>query len=100
MAEILPIFDKKFYTVSELTSEIKEELEDSFFDIWIVGETSNVTTPRSGHTYFTLKDKGASIRCVLFKGQKTLLNYNFKSGEEVLLRGRLTVYSIRGESNE
>lgn len=97
MAEILPIFDKKFYTVSELTSEIKEELEDSFFDVWVVGETSNVATPRSGHTYFTLKDKDASIRCVLFKGQKTLLNYDLKSGEEVLLRGRLTVYSIRGE---
>ncbi len=97
MAEILPIFDKKFYTVSELTSDIKEELEDSFFDFWVVGETSNVATPRSGHTYFTLKDKDASIRCVLFKGQKTLLNYDLKSGEEVLLRGRLTVYSIRGE---
>ncbi len=97
MAEILPILDKRFYTVSELTEEIKYLIEDEFFDIWIVGEVSNIATPMSGHTYFTLKDKKASIRAVLFKGQKSLINYNFKNGEEVLVRGRLSLYEPRGE---
>ncbi len=97
MAQILPILEKKFYTVSEITKEIKDILEDEFFDVWIIGEVSNVATPLSGHTYFTLKDKSASIRAVLFRGQKNLLNYNLKNGEEIIVRGRISLYEPRGE---
>ncbi len=95
--KVLPFFEKKFYTVSELTEEIKAILEDDFFDIKVIGEISNLSTPLSGHSYFTLKDKNASIRCVLFRSQKNLLNFNFKNGDEVLVRGRISVYSPRGE---
>jgi exodeoxyribonuclease VII large subunit len=97
MAQILPILEKKFYTVSEITEEIKNIIEDEFFDVWILGEVSNVVTPMSGHTYFTLKDKTASIKAVLFKTQKKLINYNIKNGEEIVVRGRISLYEPRGE---
>jgi len=95
--DILSQLEKKIFTVSDLTQNIKEILEDEFFDIWVSGEISNFTTPISGHSYFTLKDDKSQIRCVLFKYQKNLLEYKGKNGDEVLLRGRLTVYEKRGE---
>ena len=95
--KVLPFFEKNFYTVSELTEDIKAILENEFFDIRVVGEISNLSTPISGHSYFTLKDKNGAVKCVLFRSQKNLLNFNFKNGDEVLVRGRISVYSPRGE---
>jgi exodeoxyribonuclease VII large subunit len=75
---VLDLFEKNFLTVSELTFKIKNILEYEFFDVWVVGEISNLSTPLSGHTYFTLKDSKASIRCVLFRAQKNI-KYKIKN---------------------
>jgi len=91
--------EKKFYTVSELTSKIKNIIEDNFFDIFVVGEISNLSVPSSGHYYFTLKDSGSSIKAILFKSQKMLFNFNLKNGDKILVRGRLSLYEPRGEYN-
>jgi len=48
---------RRVFTVSELTANIKVLLEDRFPFIWICGEISNLRVPASGHFYFTLKDK-------------------------------------------
>jgi exodeoxyribonuclease VII large subunit len=95
--KVLPFFGKNFYTVTELTEDIKSLLENEYFDIKVVGEISNLSVPISGHSYFTLKDGNASIRCVLFRSQRALVNFDFKNGDEVLLRGRISVYAPRGE---
>ncbi len=91
------LIDKKTLTVSELTSQIKELLEDKFFDIYVVGEISNLSMPISGHIYFTLKDEYSAIKCVLFKFQKRLIDFQFKDGDKVIVRGRINVYEKRGE---
>lgn len=87
------------FSVSELTQGIKDILESKFPFVWVKGQISNYTVASSGHIYFTLKDEGACLDIVWFKGNqlgfsklKTLL----KDGQEVLCAGKLNVYPPRG----
>lgn len=84
-------------TVSELTQEIKDILEDRFPDIWVEGEISNLRIPPSGHIYFTLKDDFSQIRAVLFKMQARTLRFLPEDGLHVICRGRVSLYEKRGE---
>jgi len=85
------------YTVSSLTREIRERLESHFSLVWVSGEISNLRQPLSGHYYFTLKDAGAQLRAVLFKGNHQHMRFKPQEGSQFLCRGRLTVYEPRGE---
>jgi exodeoxyribonuclease VII large subunit len=87
----------QIYTVSGLTREIRQRLETGFPLVWVSGEISNLRQPSSGHFYFTLKDEGAQLRSVLFKGNHLHLRFKPQEGSQVLCRGRLTVYEPRGE---
>ena len=64
----------KYITVSQLTYALKRLIEDNFLleGVWIQGEISNFTAHSSGHFYFTLKDEGACVKCVMFKSQAYL----------------------------
>lgn len=84
-------------TVSQLTRSIKTLLESNLRFVKITGEISNLRTPFSGHSYFTLKDSSAQIRTVLFKQQKRFLDLVLEDGQEVICFGRITVYEPRGE---
>jgi len=85
------------YSVSGLTREIRERLETHFALVWVSGEVSNLRLPVSGHCYFTLKDAGAQLRGVLFRGNLQHLRYRPEEGRQILCRGRLTVYEARGD---
>ena len=84
-------------TVSELAMRIKAQLEDQFPAVWVEGEISNLRTPSSGHAYFTLKDDGAQLRCVLFRGRGRRVAFQPEDGMQVLAFGGLDVYVARGE---
>jgi exodeoxyribonuclease VII large subunit len=84
-------------TVSELAMRIKASLEDQFPAVWVEGEISNLRTPSSGHAYFTLKDDGAQLRCVLFRSRGRRLAFQPEDGMQVLAFGGLDVYLARGE---
>jgi len=88
---------KTILTVSQLTRSIKTILENGFRFVRISGEISNLKTPYSGHSYFTLKDGSAQIRGVLFKQQKRFVDLSLQDGQDVLCFGRITVYEPRGE---
>lgn len=83
-------------TVSELTGSIKTVLEESFRDVFVVGELSNVHRHGSGHVYFTLKDERAQLSAVMFRGNAASLFFRPVDGMEVICRGSLTVYEPRG----
>ena len=85
------------YTVSALTREIRDRLETYFSLVWVSGEISNLRQPLSGHYYFTLKDAGAQLKAVLFKGTHQHMRTKPQEGKQFLCRGRLTVYEPRGE---
>ncbi|TKB11096.1 exodeoxyribonuclease VII large subunit [Desulforhopalus sp. IMCC35007] len=89
--------DKTILTVSQLTTAIKNNLENEYRFVRISGEISNVKTPFSGHSYFTLKDANAQIRAVLFKQQKRFVALKLADGQDVVCFGRVTVYEPRGE---
>ena len=84
-------------TVSELTQEIKDILEDKFTDVWVEGEISNLRIPPSGHIYFTLKDESSQIRAVLFKMQARALRFAPEDGLHIVCRGRVSLYEKRGD---
>jgi exodeoxyribonuclease VII large subunit len=88
---------QEILTVSQLTQAIKNILETEYRWVRICGEISNLKTPFSGHSYFTLKDAGAQIRAVLFKQQKKFLDLALQDGQQVILFGRISVYEPRGE---
>lgn len=84
------------YTVSQLNSDIKLLLEDSFPFVWISGEISNCKMPGSGHLYFTLKDENSQISCVMFRGQNQKLKFDLESGLSITGLGRISLYEPRG----
>ena len=89
--------ERAVLTVSELATRIKAQLEDSFPAVWVEGEISNLRTPSSGHAYFTLKDDGAQLRCVLFRSRGRRVAFQPEDGMQVLAFGGLDVYLARGE---
>jgi len=92
-----PPADRDIYSVSRLNAEIRAVLEGSFPLVWVEGEISNLVTPRSGHSYFSLKDAHAQVRCALFRNRRQLLRFQPKDGDRVLLRARVSLYEARGE---
>ena len=84
-------------SVSELTSKLKDLIESNFSNIWIQGEISNFKHHSSGHMYFTLKDQGAELRCVMFRGFNQGIHFKPEDGMDVILKGKVTVYEPRGQ---
>lgn len=89
--------EKTILTVSRLTALLRGVLEDNFEQIWVEGEVSNLSLPSSGHLYFSLKDSGAQLRCVMFKGAAKNLKFRLTDGMSLIVRGRISVYDQRGE---
>jgi exodeoxyribonuclease VII large subunit len=89
--------DRLVFTVSELTLRLKAALEEAFPAVWVEGEISNLRTPGSGHSYFTLKDEGAQLSAVLFRGRGRRVRFDLEDGMQVLVFGGLDVYAARGQ---
>ncbi len=83
--------------VSELLREARTLLEGTFPRLWVEGEISNFSRPRSGHWYFTLKDEQAQLRCAMFRSDNRRLDFTPEDGMQVMVRGRLTLYEARGD---
>ncbi len=93
------LFSSIHLTVSQLTFHIRKQLENdpTLQDVWVEGEISNLSRPASGHIYFTLKDKNASLRCVMWKTDASRLRVNLQDGMAIEAHGRITVYEPAGQ---
>ncbi|MGB5445936.1 MAG: exodeoxyribonuclease VII large subunit [Psychromonas sp.] len=89
--------NKNIYSVSSLNRAAKVILETGLGVIWLSGEISNLTIAVSGHWYFTLKDHSAQVRCAMFKGNNQRSGFTPKHGQQVLVRGKLSLYEARGD---
>ncbi len=89
--------NRKVMTVSELNRLANQILTQSFPLFWVSGEVSNLTRASSGHWYFSLKDKTAQVRCVMFKGRNSYLDWVPKEGDKVEARCNVTLYEARGD---
>jgi exodeoxyribonuclease VII large subunit len=87
------------YSVSDLTAYIRAVLEsnENLIDIWVSGEISNLSQPKSGHIYFTLKDANASLRCVIWREQAWRLKGALRDGMSVEAHGSISVYEQGGQ---
>lgn len=88
---------QKILTVSELNRFARDILERSFPLFWINGEVSNFTRAASGHWYFSLKDAQAQIRCVMFRGRNSYLDWQPRDGDKIEARALATLYEARGD---
>lgn len=84
------------FSVTNLTSLIKEILEGTFSSITVEAEISGYRPNSSGHCYFTLKDENAQISAVMFRGRAAYLNFTPKDGMKVRCTGTISVYAQRG----
>jgi exodeoxyribonuclease VII large subunit len=85
------------FTVSELTRQIKLILETSLPALWVEGEICNFTWHSSGHMYFSLKDKNAQLRCVMWKSYNQHLFFTPGEGMQVQAQGKITLYEKNGQ---
>ncbi|PYS05756.1 MAG: exodeoxyribonuclease VII large subunit [Acidobacteria bacterium] len=90
-------FQRKIYSVSQLSIEIRDLLERRFIDVWVEGEISNFKTSAAGHLYFTLKDDRAQLPAVCFRNSARLLRFRPENGKLFRARGRVSTYEGRGE---
>jgi len=86
-------------TVSELTRQVKDTLGGTFSNILVQGEVASFTPHRSGHWYFALKDRGASLSCVMFRGANQRQAWRPRIGDEIVAVGQLDVYAPQGRYN-
>lgn len=89
--------ERHVFSVSELNLFAKNLLENTLPSLWLEGEISNLAQPRSGHIYLTLKDDNAQVRAAMFKGRNMRLRFRPSNGQQVLVKGRLSLYTPRGD---
>ncbi len=92
-------FEANVQSVTRLTEYLRNLLESDGFlqSVWVRGEISNLTKASSGHWYFTLKDAGAQLRCVMWRSSVARMSFVPREGDEIEARGRITIYDQRGE---
>ena len=95
-----PLFsrgDDRIWSVTDFTRRVKTLLEAGIQPCWVRGEVSNLRTQASGHVYFSLKDAGAQLACVLFRGDALRQAVTLRDGAQVLAYGEASVYEQRGQ---
>ena len=84
-------------SVTSLNRMARSLLENHFANVIVEGEISNLSTPSSGHWYFTLKDEGSQIRCAIFRNRNMSVRFRPRDGMQIIVRGRLSIYEGRGD---
>jgi exodeoxyribonuclease VII large subunit len=87
------------WSVTDLTRYLRDVLESDELlqDVWVQGEISNFSRPASGHLYFTLKDKGASLRCVMWRNNAARIAAMPRDGDAVEAHGAISIYEVGGQ---
>ena len=88
---------RRIWPVRDLVEQMRNLVEHEFPDVWVEGEVSNLRPAPSGHLYLTLKDSEAQLPVVMFRRQAMLLRFRPEDGLHLLARGKLSVYSQRGQ---
>ena len=86
-------------SVSEITHYLRQLLESDevLQDVWVTGEISNLSRPVSGHVYFSMKDEGAALRCVIWKSNALRLRVALQNGIAVEAHGYISLYERDGQ---
>ena len=90
--------NRKVYTVSSVTQYIKNMFmnEYALSVVFVKGEISNCKYHSSGHIYFTIKDEGAQMSCVMFRGDRRGVDFAMENGQDAGAGGTLNGYERDG----
>jgi len=100
MSEQIPtdlIDPREIYSVSEINQQLKHAIASNFALLWVEGEISNLARPASGHLYFSIKDKNAQLRCVMFRNSCQRVAFEISNGLQVIIRAKASLYEARGD---
>ncbi len=97
MQSLIRPVDNSVLSVSALNRLVRECLEAAFPLTWVGGEISNLTYASSGHVYFSLKDGGAQVRCVMWRSRAQTLGWRLENGQKIEARALVSFYEPRGE---
>ena len=97
MTDNIVIQNEEIISVGELNKSAKYLLENTFNNVSVLGEISNLSRPSSGHIYFTLKDSDGAIRCAMFRNQNIKLNFSPQNGDQCVIKGQVSIYAPRGD---
>jgi exodeoxyribonuclease VII large subunit len=94
-----PLFAPTSLTVTDITRYLRELLDSDavLSDVWVRGEVSNFSRPSSGHLYFTLKDSGAALRCVIWRSAALRIRFAIQNGIAVEAHGAISIYERDGQ---
>ncbi|MBO5342547.1 MAG: exodeoxyribonuclease VII large subunit [Lachnospiraceae bacterium] len=88
------------YSVAQINNYIKNMFAQDYLlsrDVSVRGEVSNCKYHSTGHIYFTLKENGSAISCVMFSSQRKNLNFQMTDGQQVVVKGRIEVFVRDGK---
>ncbi len=88
---------RNIITVTQLNRETSQLLAEHFLTVLVEGELSNLSTPSSGHMYFSLKDANAQVRCAMFRTQLRRLAFKPENGKQVIVKAQVSLYEPRGD---
>jgi exodeoxyribonuclease VII large subunit len=89
--------ERRVYTVSQITQDIKLILENTFGRVWVEGEVSNVRPSAAGHLYFSLKDETALLNAIVFSRARQEIKFKVEDGIKVICFGNIEVYGPHGK---
>lgn len=93
-----PAAVRRVVSVTDLTIQIRDRLEEQFYEVWVEGELSNCRIwNATGHLYFTLKDATSQVRGFMFRSSVRYLKFKPADGLKVVARGKISVYEPKGE---
>jgi exodeoxyribonuclease VII large subunit len=94
----MPMFQPPTWSVTDLTRYLRDllESEENLQDLWVEGEVSNLSRPASGHLYFTLKDRNAALRCVMWRNAVMQQAYLPRDGDAIEIHGSISIYEASG----
>ena len=97
--EQISFLSPKAWSVAEVNRYLRDifESDHNLADLWVQGEISNFSRPRSGHIYFTLKDANATLRCVMWRSSAQRLTFTPQDGDAVEVHGSINVYEAGGQ---
>ncbi len=94
----LSFFQPLTLTVTELTQYLRQIMEGDprLQDLWVAGEVSNFSRPASGHVYFTLKDRGAALKVVMWRNAVLRQDFLPREGDAIEAHGYISIYETNG----
>ncbi len=97
MISTLTSIKRNIITVTQLNRETSQLLAEHFLSVLVEGELSNLSSPASGHMYFSLKDANAQVRCAMFRTQQRRLAFKPENGKHVIVKAQVSLYEPRGD---